>query len=389
MFLSQTCINEENKYTTKCFQLYNKDFNKKNIKIIKNYWTQQGLDPKLLIVDFKNNLIIARSFAKKINYFKKFLKNFDKKDKLIEIGLTIINTKEEFDFQFGINWSGIYNRLSTIKLNQSSFNFVGAGGALLDIPTPTTPVIPDYVDNLYVNPYNWAINLFEKPFNIDTLPPDNTTFFPVIFGGPDLNTRRLNALINANESSKKLQIISKSKILCTNNSKNKITIGTSLPFYETTILSLPFIKPEYQQLFDNLYNNLATGSFYFQDIGIILSIKPKICDINKIDIQIKAYISRVISGDTIYIPAIIIGTQIGVFNSNPPVIEIFKFKQNVILNNNETKIITGFNKSDKSENYNKVPLLNKIPIIGEAFKNTLEKKNTQNFNMFITPRIIK
>jgi len=61
----------------------------------------------------------------------------------------------------------------------------------------------------------------------------------------------------------------------------------------------------------------------------------------------------------------------------------------VIVQNEDTVVISGLMRDQITESENKVPILGDIPVLGWLFKNTTSVKTKSNLLVFITPRIIK
>ena len=151
-----------------------------------------------MFIEEERRQIFLRGYPKNIEEFKAFLCDADKVVTQIKIDAIIIFAHKDYDFDFGINWSGIYNRENTIKKECSAFDFVGLGGRLDDFPTPTKPIGPRFGD-LFVDPANFAINLFTRAFHSQR--DGNKKHcdkgfitLPFVFGGADLNLRPTSRL---------------------------------------------------------------------------------------------------------------------------------------------------------------------------------------------------
>ncbi|HQB82039.1 MAG TPA: hypothetical protein PLR50_00970, partial [Candidatus Rifleibacterium sp.] len=60
----------------------------------------------------------------------------------------------------------------------------------------------------------------------------------------------------------------------------------------------------------------------------------------------------------------------------------------ITVPNHKTIVIGGLMREDKTKVIEKVPLLSKIPFIGEAFKNRRDVTQKTNLLVFITPHIL-
>lgn len=330
-----------------------------------------------LYIDFDRKKIYVKSNLKIINEFKNFLSEIDCPVNQIRLDVILVFAQKDFNFDFGINWSGIYNRANTIKSQKIPFGFYGLGGVLKDFPEPTKP-IDERHGNLYVDPSNFGLNLFtkifRKPCRDDELDYNSETSesfikIPFVFGGKDLNLRRLNLLLNAAESESKIKIVSRPSVVTSDNEMAKILIGKSIPIYSTNI-----------NISSTAVQNAT--SINYQDIGIVLEILPIISPnkkIIKLDISLEE--SEIIAGR-------IKANDKGVM-TDPPVKKMIKVKNKVELKNGQTIVIGGLSSYDERIGKNEVPYVNKLPLIGKLFKSSSNAKQEVEQYVFITPRIIE
>ena len=71
-----------------------------------------------------------------------------------------------------------------------------------------------------------------------------------------------------------------------------------------------------------------------------------------------------------------------------PTIDTTELGTQVLVDSGETLVLGGIFRMNQTEQENKVPFLGNIPIIGNAFKNTLTNTEKQEILIFITPKII-
>lgn len=321
----------------------------------------------MLAIDQETKRIYVRGSENQIKEFKNFLDYIDQAQIKVKIDMVLLATDKTRGLNLGINWSGIYNRQGSNNIQRKGFNFVGVGGRLLDFPTPTSPVKVDDVTygNLYVNPENLAVNLFTSAF--ETL----ATFIkiPFVFGGPDLNLKRLNFILNAAEAENKTKILAKPTLLVTNNQVAKVLVGQSVPIYTTV-----------QDVVQSSVRSLSTINY--KDVGISIQVKPVVSkDRKTISLDIYLEASEIVSGGTA------VNDQ-GI-NENPPVLLLVKLKNNVVLENGQTTIIGGIIQTREQKSMNMVPYLHKLPLIGSIFKSELNSKEEQEDILFVTPTIIE
>jgi len=346
-------------------------------------------DPESYIhIDDDQKKIYANGRKVNLQKFHRYLKEVDKPIMQVRIDVIVILATKEFFFDFGIDWSGIYNREKTVQAKGKSFDFYGLGGTLLDFPSAKSqnsstaskplPVVPSppnqHNPNLFVNPLNWAINLFNSGIGFYSDDPKERNKaglirLPFIFGGPDLSLRRLNLVLNMAEVEEKVNIVTRPSILTSNNKSAKILIGQSLPL-QTTI----------QDLTASSTRNITTINY--KDTGIVLEVKPVVSpDRKSVYLDILVEDSVVESGDT--------KTNEKGIMTDPPTISVIKTKNEVVLKNGQTTIIGGLSSKQTANTKRSVPFLSKLPLLGELFKSTIDYSRERERYIFITPKIIE
>lgn len=362
------------------------DFQKK----VEDGWRNIVKDNKAasLQIDSDQKNIHVRGPKKDVQAFYRYLREVDKPILQVRIDVIVVLATKEFFFEFGIDWSGIYNREKSIKASGTNFGFWGLGGTPLDFPDPKLknqytqakppPVVPDppnkHNPNLFVNPLNFAINLFNSGSLFYSSTPSDSQVaglirLPFVFGGPDLSLRRLNMILNLAEVEEKVNIITRPSILTSNNKWAKILIGQSLPL-QTTI----------EDLTASSTRNITTINY--KDTGISLEVKPVVNpDRKSIYLDILVEDSVVESGDTSV-------NDKGIM-TNPPVISMIKTKNEVVLRNGQTTIIGGLSAKNQAQKKRSVPFFSDLPVVGNLFKSSLDANKEQERYIFITPKIIE
>jgi type IV pilus assembly protein PilQ len=330
--------------------------------------------------DAENKKIFVCSKQRQVKAFYQYLKEIDKPILQVRIDLIIVMASKEFFMDFGIDWSGIYNRENTIKTTGKNFGFYGLGGTLLDFPNPGTtpdakvPKPPNTNNpNLFVNPLDFAINLFDSGLSfLSSTLRDRATAglirLPFVFGGPDLSLRRLNLVLNMAEVEEKINIVSRPSILTSNNKIAKILLGQSLPMQQTITDA------------GTVERRLTTVNY--KDTGIVMEVLPLVSpDKKSVYLDILVQESLVVSGSTR-------SNEQGIM-LDPPVLSVVKTKNEVVLKDGQTTIIGGLSTRESKKTQRSVPFFSRIPIIGELFKATFETQADKERYIFITPKIVE
>ena len=168
----------------------------------------------------------------------------------------------------------------------------------------------------------------------------------------------LGASINFLKQNGAINIVSEPSILCLNNKESSIYAGQTIS-----------IKT----------NDATTGTttvgakFAREDIGLKLTVKPRISNENKVTLDIKVKIEDVEQSKT----------------NDQPNTSKKEIKVTTIVANGENIILGGLIKSVDEKTIDKVPFLGDIPILGMLFKNKSSYTDKQNLVIILTPYIIK
>lgn len=331
-------------------------------------------DNVFLNINKKARILIFSGPREKNQLFKEILKRVDKKILKVKIDAIIVLAQKAFNFDVGINWSGVYNKQNCInRTNCQNFDFVGAGGRLTDFPTPTKSEFPNN-ENLLVNPLNFALNLFNRSLLIPSMNKGNKDIdasfikIPFVFGGPDLNIERLNLVLNAAEHESKVKIISRPSILTNDRDTAHIVIGESLPL-NTTI----------EDVVQTVVRN--SSSVHYKDVGIVLKVTPTISADEDIFLDLAIEEADVVSGSTRT-------NNVGIME-NPPVINFIRTYNKVSLKSRQTTVIGGLRGFKKQDSNNFVPILSRIPLIGWLFKAKFDYQEDLERYIFITATLVE
>jgi hypothetical protein len=330
-------------------------------------------DPsKYLHIDEREKKILVRGHPTEISEFSRVLSKIDKPIIQVKIDAIIVFVKKGTDFTFGIDWSGIYNRQQTMEEGRGA-GFWGTGARVTDFPKPTEGDYPKNT-NILVNPKSFALNLFSSISQMFTSAVDKriTDFIqiPFVFGGPDLNLKRLNLMLNAAEAENKVKIVSRPTILTGDNEKALLTIGSKLP-----------ISTAVQDVTQSTTRNITTINF--KDTGITLDVRPIVNADRTITLYLDVVDMQLISG------GVAVDSKTGV-NPDPPIISIFEAKNTVTLRSGQTTIIGGMSVNQVRTASNRMPILSKLPIFGKIlFQSDFDlSQDTEQF-IFITPTLLE
>jgi general secretion pathway protein D len=179
---------------------------------------------------------------------------------------------------------------------------------------------------------------------------------------------RLSAAIDLAASQDRLKVISSPHIIASNNKEAKIQVGQSQP-----ILTNTYTTPG---VTSTTGSGVVEGTIEYKDIGIILSLTPRISDGGLVSLEINIEDSNVLAsaalGNLTSIPAFTKKTAKTVLS----VVE------------GQTVVIGGLISESKEKITSGIPLLSKIPIIGGLFGFQSYETKRDELILLMTPHII-
>jgi len=178
------------------------------------------------------------------------------------------------------------------------------------------------------------------------------------------STDRLFAAIHASATENRLKMISSPHILASNNKEAKIQIGKAQPILTTTYTTTATTSP-----------SVVEGTIEYKDIGIILTVTPRISDAKLVTMEINLEQSDVAS------------TKLGSLD-NIPVFKKKTAKTTLSIMEGQTIVIGGLIEDKKEAGTSGVPFLSRLPIIGALFGYQTRDINKTETVLLLTPHVI-
>jgi general secretion pathway protein D len=189
---------------------------------------------------------------------------------------------------------------------------------------------------------------------------------------------KVMAAINAAATDNRLKIVSSPNLIASNNKEAKLQVGSSQPILtstysygsasSTTIAGTGTTAPS---------TGVIEGSIEYKDIGIILTITPRISDGGLITLELQ------IEKSDVNAKALPLGNL-----SNVPVFTKKTAKTLVSVLEGQTIVIGGLIEDSKNVTKSGIPLLSKIPLVGALFGYQTYEKTKTELILLMTPHII-
>jgi general secretion pathway protein D len=280
-----------------------------------------------IVVDETNNALVVRAFARDYKSILETVKKLDIYPKQVLIETLLADITLDDTYKFGIEWARF---LSSHAPNAQEVVVQGRPPA--------------------------------DPFAIvaAAVPQTGIKYSIVELGG------RVSAAISAAAADNRLNVISSPHILASNNKEAKIQIGTSEPILTSTYSSTTVITGT---------SGMIEGTIEYKDVGIILTVTPRISDGGLITLEIQVEKS---TADTK-----------NVFDrSNVPYFNKTTAKTILSILEGQTIVIGGLIESQRKRNKGGIPLLSRIPILGALFGTHDFEDKKRELILLMTPHII-
>lgn len=284
------------------------------------------------IVDVRTNSIIVHASASDMGWIKSAISRLDIQTKQVLVDVFIIEASDQFEMQLGSR-VGLYNTANATK------GITTVGGTLGVATAPTTSV---------ATTTGFPVDLASQANSI----AKNTIANPagaLALAFTSANTD-LRVELQAMQAESLIKIVSNPKLFIVENELASITDGTEIPYTVVGTLG-------------------GSPTVSFKDAALKLTVKPTVVGDGSV------YLDLTVNKDT-PLPGTV------------PPISKKELKTKLIVKSGGVAMIGGINKSEVSATDNGVPLLSKLPLIGNLFKSQGDKKNKDQLYIFLAPRVL-
>ena len=197
--------------------------------------------------------------------------------------------------------------------------------------------------------------------NLDIKSNENTNFFYNLVAFPFTVSNKINQvqtsqfysfikLLNQNNNTK---LVSSPVLTISDNKKTSFEVVTNIPYKdgETKI---------------NDDTSKLTTAYKYKDIGLTLNVIPKIYESNIVYLDLELTVSNIINS-----------------NDNLPITSKKYIKQSFHLESGNLFVLTGINRTETLKNFNGIPLLKDIPVLGWLFKYESQQSNNTNLSIVL------
>lgn len=259
--------------------------------------------------------------------------------------------------------------------------------ASLDTQTPQVMIEAKFVETTK-NPkkdlgFDWTSTLLDHSLSATANQIDPVTgatvpgysFIKDLAGGPwtpataVLNAGQASVVFSYLSRDNDTELLANPRVVTTDNGKAKISIARQVPI------------PNYQ--FSEQSAALVVNGFEYKDIGIILTVTPRINKNEFVTLEVSPEASSQAGNQPLTS-----GTPPNTTTVNIPIVSARTATTTVLIKSGNTLAIGGLMQQDVDDTYTKVPLLGDIPGVGMLFRSKKLTKTKRDLIIFLTPTIV-
>ena len=202
-------------------------------------------------------------------------------------------------------------------------------------------------------------------------------FFQLATAGT-INGNPLNITLKALETFGDVKVLSSPKVMTLNNQTAILKVVDNEVYFTTNVeVDSGSVNQNSQIVIDTDVNTVP--------VGIIMSVTPYIDEVDKVTLNIRPTISRIIKFVDDPNPLL---AEAGVV-SQIPVLQVREIETMLKVDNGETAVIGGLMQDQINKENRGIPILSSIPLLGALFSYAEEKFMKTELVIFIRPAVIK
>ena len=314
-------------------------------------------------VDARTNALIVTERPSRMNDIQEIIERLDRENPQVMIESKFIEINDRNQSNLGVNWTslsgyrisaGPFQRQYRSESGSSDINnTLNDSGQTTSNNLTVTNGVPNTVfsDTLSTT-FNNAVDIATTSLTsrIDT----------AVFSAP-----AFDIVLSALETLSDSKLVTNPTLVTLDGEEAKILIGDKFPV------------PNYT--YNDERGTFEVNGFNYEDIGIILSVRPQVNSAGFIRLDVNPQLSR--QNGTV--------TFGGVTNSATiPIINTTETQSSVTIKDGYTLAIGGLIENEVFNDDNQIPWFGEIPVLGYLFKSESDTSRDKNLIIFITARTL-
>lgn len=286
------------------------------------------------IVDTRTNTIILTDTDEKILAFRELVDQIDIPIRQVMIEARIVIANTDFREELGVRWGGIGVR--TLDDGNQVLQFAGSREA--------------FADGGPLGAFNGQNQIeINDGLSVDLGVAAATSSFGVAFlSDSAFVDLELSALENEGHG----EVISQPKVITGDKQTALIRSGEEIAYQEASASGATAVA--------------------FKEAVLSLEVTPQITPDDRVILDL--IVSQDSRGDIVA--------------GGIPTIDVTSLETQVLVNNGQTLVLGGIFTQNSVQREDRVPVLGSLPIVGNAFRNTIDSREKREILVFITPKIL-
>ncbi len=286
------------------------------------------------IVDSRTNTIILTDTDDKIVGFRRLIEQIDIPIRQVMIEARIVIANTSFRQELGVRWGGAGIR--TLDGGNQALQFAGSRQA--------------FADGGPLGAFNGQNQLdLGDLLAVDLGVPSATSSFGMAFLS---NSAYIDLELSALESEGHGEVISQPKVITGDKQTAVIRSGEEIAYQEASASGATAVA--------------------FKEAVLSLRVTPQITPDDRVILDL--LVSQDSRGDIVA--------------GGIPTIDVTSLETQVLVNNGQTLVLGGIFQMNSINQQSRVPVLGSLPVIGNAFRSTIDSQEKREILIFITPRIL-
>jgi type II secretory pathway component GspD/PulD (secretin) len=184
----------------------------------------------------------------------------------------------------------------------------------------------------------------------------------------------LTLILQAIESMGKSNTLSSPRITAINNEEARLSVATKRPYVSQTVVQTT-----------NATN--TADNVQFIDVGVTLTVQPRILSDGLIEMKIKPQVSS--SNSSLDLESVSSGSNTAFTRTSIPIVTTQELETTVTVKSGTTVIVGGLIQDSQNKQSQKVPVVGSLPIVGQLFSSRSNDFSKTELVMFLTPTIVE
>lgn len=289
-----------------------------------------------IVADLQANSIIAMGPRESLKKINDILDKLDRKPPQVYLATVIGQLTLDDDLNLGVEYLQQFKEINNSPFTQG-------GTASLLSRTSLRDAIGDVRDNILTG-------------GVEAVAPGLNVYGQL--------GQSLDVFVSLLESTSKFKVLSRPSIYAANNKKAVITSGQRIPVPTSTLTD-----------FEGDSTNVRTN-IEFQDVVLKLEVVPLINSDQEVTLTIAQVNDNVVG-------------QQRVADNTVPIIGTEKLTTTVTIPNRSTVVLGGLITESEDKTDEGIPLVSRIPVIGQAFKSSTSNTTRKELVVFIQPTVVQ